>query len=299
MPPRFARLLQPFRRPEASQLHVLIARANAANAARNWPRAEADYAAALELDPDHHAVWVQYGHSLKEQGLLQDAERAYRRACALAPKDADAQVQLGHALKLQGRRSEAVDAYRLAFRLDPRSFDSLIELAGQGAVQSPLWPLWFDGGWYLTRYPEAAATRLDPFEYYAGHGRADGHVPNSVIAAWGVAVHPPLRMSESEANRQIEIIAASQLLDSPWYAGRHNVTAEGAVRHYVEAGAFVGADPNPFFSSAYYFKQNPDVAAQGLNPLVHCITSGFFAGRPFGDGSSTRRLTAQVWQRGF
>jgi tetratricopeptide (TPR) repeat protein len=299
MPPRFDRFLPRLHRPPASPLHVLIARANAANAARNWPQAEADYAAALKLDPDHHAVWVQYGHSLKEQGLLQEAEQAYRRACALAPTDADPPLQLGHVLKLQGRRSEAVDAYRLAFRLDPRSFDSLIELVGQGAVLSPLWPLWFDGAWYLTQYPQAAATRLDPFDYYARHGQADGHVPNSIVAAWGVTLHPPLRMAETEVIRQTETIADSQLLDSQWYSGRYGVPAEGAARHYVEAGAFLGADPNPFFSSAYYFKQNPDVAAQGLNPLVHCITSGFYAGRAFGDGSSSRRLTARVWERGF
>lgn len=101
------------------KFHKLIARADAANAARDWHQAEIEYESALKLQPALPAIWVQYGHALKEQGRLEPAERAYRRALALDGSVADTHLQLGHVAKLQGRPAQAQASYRQAYQLDP------------------------------------------------------------------------------------------------------------------------------------------------------------------------------------
>ena len=44
-------------------------------------------------------------------------------------------------------------------------------------------------------------------------------------------------------------------------------------------GALEGRDPHPLFDSDWYLEQNRDVAAAGLNPLVHYLRWGAAEGR--------------------
>src|SRR5262245_45277491 len=92
--------------------------ADRARDARDWASASRYYRQALEEKSDNPAIWVQYGHALKESGHVPEAERAYRRALELAPDITDTHLQLGHALKIQGRRDEAAAAYLRALALD-------------------------------------------------------------------------------------------------------------------------------------------------------------------------------------
>ena len=118
-----------YRIARRSRTRALITAGNDANARRAWPEAETAYSAALALDPTRHAIWVQYGHALKEQGFLPAAETAYRRALALNDGAADTHLQLGHVLKLQGRVDPAKTAYRNAYERDPASPHARAELA--------------------------------------------------------------------------------------------------------------------------------------------------------------------------
>ncbi len=86
--------------------------------AREWDQAVAAYRRHLNDNPDDGAIWIQYGHALKESGQIDDAEVAYRTATNLRPSDADAHVQLAHALKLQANYVEALAEYKLAYELD-------------------------------------------------------------------------------------------------------------------------------------------------------------------------------------
>ena len=78
------------------------------------------------------AIWVQYGHALKENGRWAEAETAYRRSLACDPSLADTHLQLGHVLKLQGRMPAAQAAYLRAFALDPALPYPTEELTGLG-----------------------------------------------------------------------------------------------------------------------------------------------------------------------
>src|SRR5215831_4621388 len=89
----------------------LVRLGDQANRERLWAKAANAYHTALSLDASLKHIWVQYGHALKEQGHLKEAEAAYRRSLALDDDLADTHLQLGHVLKLQGRIEDAITAY--------------------------------------------------------------------------------------------------------------------------------------------------------------------------------------------
>ncbi|GIU74000.1 MAG: hypothetical protein KatS3mg004_1087 [Bryobacteraceae bacterium] len=74
----------------------------------------------------------------------------------------------------------------------------------------------------------------------------------------------------------------SDLFQPLWYldlrpdVGRERVCA---AFHYALAGAWEGSDPSPAFSSTQYWSNHPDVAAAGINPLLHYIVFGKEEGR--------------------
>ena len=59
---------------------------------------------------------------------------------------------------------------------------------------------------------------------------------------------------------------------------RHNPLAD-YIRHGRDADAL---DPNPYFSSQYYLRVHPDLAAAGVHPLEHYTAHGAQEGRPTG-----------------
>jgi GT2 family glycosyltransferase len=48
--------------------------------------------------------------------------------------------------------------------------------------------------------------------------------------------------------------------------------------HYLKSGGVTGRNPSPLFDSAWYLSTYPDVAAAGVNPLLHYLTSGGVTG---------------------
>jgi len=103
---------------------------------RNWPVAEREYRAHLDGSPSDQEIWIQYGHSLKEQSKLKEAETAYRKAIELAPEDAEAHLQLGHALKLMGDLDLAENAYKASLQLKPSkaAYDEIARLTPDNDV---------------------------------------------------------------------------------------------------------------------------------------------------------------------
>jgi glycosyltransferase involved in cell wall biosynthesis len=139
---RIARRLFRLRRRRNPELW----RGNRARDRRRWKEAAGHYQKALAVEPDRVAIWVQYGHALKESGDPVAGENAYRRAIALAPANADTHLQLGHALKLQGRIDEAAAAYLDALSRDPELHAAALEL--------------FNFGWHFGDCHDAATSRI-------------------------------------------------------------------------------------------------------------------------------------------
>lgn len=97
-----------------------VVAADHANGQRRWAEAEAAYAQALAVDPLRADLWVQYGHTLKEQGRRTEAETAYRSAVAADPASADARLCLaalnGHPVEDVASPSRLLDVDDLPAR---------------------------------------------------------------------------------------------------------------------------------------------------------------------------------------
>ena len=86
----------------------------------------------------------------------------------------------------------------------------------------------------------------------------------------------------SSLARQAYDIRRSGLFDTGWYLERYaDVAAAGIdpVLHYVRFGVKEGRDPAPWFSTNAYLQAYPDVAASGVNPFYHYIRYGYAEGR--------------------
>ncbi|WP_428535321.1 glycosyltransferase [Rhodopila sp.] len=106
-----------------------------------------------------------------------------------------------------------------------------------------------DPAWYLTRYPDIAASKTDPHHHFVHYGAAERRDPNA-------------------------------LFDSAWYIEHYpDVAASGLapLLHYVQAGARERRNPHPRFDAAYYVEQHPDAAG---NPLLYHLRLGIARGYP-------------------
>src|SRR5262245_51263938 len=96
-----------------------ISKGDMARDAKNWSEAEQHYRSALNENERLAHIWMQYGHSLKEQGKFAEAEQAYRKSMEVSGETADGLLQMGHLLKLMGQPAEATAYYHKSVLLDP------------------------------------------------------------------------------------------------------------------------------------------------------------------------------------
>lgn len=115
----------------------LFQRADGCRDQRKWAEAAALYEQGLALSPGAFAMWVQFGHMLKESGALAKAQAAYQRALRLRPNDTDLHIQLGHLHLLRDSPGNAREHYACAISLgsrDPNAVQFLRDQPGQDSV---------------------------------------------------------------------------------------------------------------------------------------------------------------------
>ena len=114
----------------------LTARAalQAGNRARDaglWAQAADHYALHLRLKPEAHAIHIQHGNVLMENGELYLSEAAYRQSLRIV-ESVNAYVQLASNLSRQGRPQLALQSLAHAQRLEPRSTEVSLAFATWG-----------------------------------------------------------------------------------------------------------------------------------------------------------------------
>jgi tetratricopeptide (TPR) repeat protein len=114
---------------------ALLAKADQARDSRDWQAARDLYAEYVQAYGYDAAIWVQYGHALKELGDHRSAMGAYKRSLTLIPDAADTHLQLGHVCKLLKQRGDARDAYRTRWSWTRRS----LTRPGSSAHSAKLW----------------------------------------------------------------------------------------------------------------------------------------------------------------
>ncbi len=74
------------------------------------------------------------------------------------------------------------------------------------------------------------------------------------------------------------------IFDAKYYLRQNpDVAAAGVdpLSHFLQFGQFEGRNPSVFFNKNYYLSQNPDVAAAGVDPFQHFLNFGINEGRDF------------------
>lgn len=109
-----------FTEPDAAQWIVYYARGITHERLKQWPKAEADFRKALELEPDQPRVLNYLGYSFVEmQTNLDEALDMIERAVAARPNDGYITDSLGWVLFRLGRYEEAVPYMERAAELMP------------------------------------------------------------------------------------------------------------------------------------------------------------------------------------
>ena len=136
----FKRLTRPASKATKVPLPPIIdhrALGDVARGRRDWTQAGRHYAAHLGADPADFGIWIQLGHMLKEQGLLNEAEAAYCKASDLDDQNADLWLNRGHLAKLRSQNLTAREFYTRSYAIDknPRALTELLSL---GVAESEL-----------------------------------------------------------------------------------------------------------------------------------------------------------------
>jgi glycosyltransferase involved in cell wall biosynthesis len=281
----------------------VVTLADRARDARQWGLAVQLYRKALDRNPRNPPIWVQYGHALKEWGVLREpdklakAETAYRRALALDPSVADTYLQLGHVLKLQDKTEEAKASYLRAFALDPSIPYPLQELGGFGwseahtAELNRLVASDTKSHSPITLLKETARREVQEFSSESENTASGGSLLLAPAATSGTSAPEdseiePLSTgtnvsASDQTEHEIRIIHESGLFDEAYYRANNRDLPKEAdpVRHFVEWGAREARMPNHMFDPAFYLLENLDVLENGDNPLVHFIKRGACEGR--------------------
>lgn len=92
-------------------------------------RALSLYRAAIALDHDHAAAYLNLGRALHESGRLDEAEGAYRRGIDACPCDPLLRFNLGVLLEDLGEDADALACYEAALEQDPALADAHYNLA--------------------------------------------------------------------------------------------------------------------------------------------------------------------------
>jgi GT2 family glycosyltransferase/ubiquinone/menaquinone biosynthesis C-methylase UbiE len=91
-------------------------------------------------------------------------------------------------------------------------------------------------------------------------------------------------------------IAWSSLFDKKWYLEQNPDVAlnkENPILHYIYFGAQEERDPHPNFNTKWYLDNNPDVAQSSLNPLYHYIKFGKKEGRATNPFSQQSKINSK------
>ncbi len=121
----------------------------------------------------------------------------------------------------------------------------------------------FDPLWYLSAYPDVAASGINPLLEYALFGEKAGRNP-------------------------------SPLFDAQWYRKHYKLEAPSSpLLHYLRnrPGPF---SPVPEFDAEYYLAANADVAVAGIDPFEHYLVRGFTEGR-----NPSPRFNSAAYSRRF
>lgn len=142
----------------------------------------------------------------------------------------------------------------------------------------------FDTAFYLSANHRVAASGENPLVHYLNRGAADGPQPNILFSPRyyleqcrdeDARFNPLRHFIEVGADLNLD---PHPLFDTAFYRSKYSVPVEvNPLSHFLERGGT--NSPTRYFDSNFYLRRYPDVAAAGMNPLLHFVNSGAAEGR--------------------
>jgi MoaA/NifB/PqqE/SkfB family radical SAM enzyme len=117
------------------------------------------------------------------------------------------------------------------------------------------------------------AGRARSVERHAGHSLDEMPLSAQPAASWDDPADP--------GQDELQAIRASGLFDADWYRSQfRDVTpSSDLLEHYIRNGVALGYTPSLGFDQEWYLQTYQDVAAAGVNPLLHYVNWGRAEGR--------------------
>ena len=158
----------------------------------------------------------------------------------------------------------------------------------------------FDRAGYLARYPDVAASGVDPLLHYLDTGAQEGRIPCDFFdGAWYLSTNPDVAAAGLDPFVHFcefgwrESRHPGPDFDVDWYLRTHLFGApSNPLRHYLDVGRDLGLEIRPVadsavgllrgsgvFDEAYYLDQYPDIAETGADPVTHYLRHGAEEGR--------------------
>ena len=142
----------------------------------------------------------------------------------------------------------------------------------------------FNTLWYLQTVDGATGNDQDPLTHFISRGQKAGLVtapkPNASME-WvrAASVNPLLPPLAREFASEYLFVLNSRLLNQEYYRSTHADIFGDPIEHFIRFGWQLGYNPCPDFHTKWYLEVNPDVAAAGMNPLIHYVKYGAREGR--------------------
>ena len=131
-------------------------------------------------------------------------------------------------------------------------------------------------------------SRTNPLVHYLSKGRFKGYV--KVPSSRYISEEDVIAKISKGTNKApiIKLLDESSGFFANWYASNYclpDSIKEYAIFHYLVFGSEKGFDPNPYFSTSNYLRNNLDVEKEMINPFYHYLTCGRTEGRVVGVSS--------------
>lgn len=257
------------------------------NHRRSWPEQKAGLSDGEENKPE--IFWRDSSRTLNDEALFDDqmsleenkADTVFEENTlktaekTISNELTDAQKHEYHILSKCG----AIDweEYKIAYETS----EPIIHYIKSWAESLPVFPGFFDTGFYLETYEDVASCGINPLMQYVEFGQAEGRE----------GLPPEAAETEDENGLAIQLTDAQQHeyvtisgfgLDWENYFLINHLSEEDLsdpvlhyVLHYRETQPIVDGT----FDTAMYFQQYPDIEESGFNPLIHFIRHGKSEGR--------------------
>ena len=142
----------------------------------------------------------------------------------------------------------------------------------------------FEGEWFSARNTDVPGGSHAVLVHWHRYGWQEGRWPNPYFDP----AYYRSRNPDSTGNPLLHYIRQGEAagrrpvahFDPAWYRAHHAVPAnELCLAHYLRQRCTPAVSPLAEFDAAFYLRENPDVAAAGMDPMEHYLVRGASEGR--------------------